>query len=84
MPEFSWLIAASVLGAYLLIDWLYTEYTIAIVELRKLKAANIGAFMYMLLAYGVVNYVGDWRYVIPMMIGSWLGIYLSIWRKERA
>ena len=81
--EFNWTIAIMVFGAYLIIDWLATEYTLAVVELAKLKAANVGALMYVLLAFGVVNYVGDWRYVIPMCMGGWLGTYLSVWRREK-
>ncbi len=82
MEPFSWLTCAAVFGAYLMIDWLYTEYTLCIVELRKLRAANIGAMLYALSAFGVVNFVADWHYVIPMCIGGWLGTYLSVWRRE--
>ncbi|KKL55562.1 hypothetical protein LCGC14_2254180 [marine sediment metagenome] len=83
MEPFSISIALSVFVAYLMIDWLFTEYTLAIVELKKVKAANVGALIYLLGAYGVVNYVGDWRYVIPMCIGGWLGTYISVWMKEK-
>jgi uncharacterized membrane protein YfcA len=82
MEPFSWVTALAVFSAYCVIDWLSTEYTLAVVELKKMKAANVSAVMYILLAYGVVNYVGDWRFAIPMILGGWLGTYLSVWRRE--
>ena len=30
-----------------------------------------------------VLFDGDWRYVIPMAMGGWLGTYLSVLMKEK-
>ena len=82
VEPFSISIALSVFMAYLAIDWLFTEYTLSIVELKKARAANVGALIYLLGAFGVVSYVADPWYVIPMAMGGWLGTYLSVWAKE--
>lgn len=80
--EFSWWTACLVFAAYCSTDWLFTMYTISIVERKRLKAANVGTGIYLLGAFGVISYVGDWRYVIPMCLGGWLGTYLSVWRQQ--
>ena len=82
MPEFDYIIAITIFIAYLSLDWLYTIYTIALVDRRKLLAANIGIGIYLLGAFGVINYVGDWIYIIPMCAGGWIGTYLSVWHQQ--
>lgn len=79
---FNWVTAAAIFAGYCTLDWLYTIYILAIAERRKLLAANVGVGLYMLSAYGVVNYVADWWYVVPMCAGGWLGTYLSVWRLQ--
>ena len=82
MEHFSMITALCVFLAFFATDWLFTEYTLCIVELKKLKAANVGALIYLLGAFGVVSYVSDPWYVVPMAMGGWLGTYLSVWIKE--
>ncbi len=38
--------------------------------------------MHFLLAFGVVNYVGNFLYVVPLALGSWIGTYLVVRREE--
>ena len=82
MEEFSWKIAALLFVAYCAIDWLFTIYTISIVARRGLRAANVGVGIYLLNAYGILNYVTDWRYLIPLAAGSWVGTYFSVWHEK--
>ena len=67
---------------YCALDWLYTVYILALSDRKKLLAANVGVGLYLLSAYGVVNYVADWRHVIPMCAGGWVGTYLSVWHRQ--
>jgi len=82
MEGFSWTHALAIFAAYCSTDWLFTIYTVSIVERRKLLAANVGVGIYLLGAFGVLSYVGDWRYIIPMCIGGWVGTYLSVWHEQ--
>ncbi|KKM16741.1 hypothetical protein LCGC14_1682780 [marine sediment metagenome] len=79
---FDWVTAATIFVGYCTLDWLYTIYTLSIVAHRKMLAANVGVVLYALSAYGVVNYVDDWRYVMPMCAGGWLGTFLSVWHQQ--
>lgn len=82
MDDFSWAVGAAVFTAYCFLDWLWTIYTISIVERKGFRAANVGAGIYFLSAFGVINYVGDWRYVLPMCVGGWVGTYVSVWHQR--
>ena len=75
-------LAAVVFVAYLLIDALYAKYTYSVVEKRPIQAANIGFIMHFLLAFGVINYVENFLYVVPLALGSWVGTYLVVKRES--
>lgn len=81
MSEFYWPTALFVFMAYLTIDWLFTEYTLSIVELKPFKAATVGAFIYLLSAYGVINFVANPVYIAAMCAGGWLGTFISVYIK---
>lgn len=79
---FSWTVALGVMFAYLIVDAMYAYYTIAITKRRALAAANTGAFMHFLLALGVLSYVQNYLYIIPIAMGSWIGTYLIMKREQ--
>lgn len=60
MLEFNWITAAAIFMGYCMLDWLYTIYITSIAGRKKMLAANVGVGLYILSAYGVVNYVADW------------------------
>ena len=78
IQTFSFLTAISVFFAYILIDTLYAYYTIVVTKQRPLAAANAASLMYFLLAFGVLNYVQNYLYVIPLALGSWIGTYMTV------
>lgn len=78
MNDFSILLAVGVFAAYILVDGLYAYYTIAVVKRAAVKAATTGAAMHFLLALGVLSYVKNYLYIIPLALGSWLGTYMVV------
>jgi uncharacterized membrane protein YfcA len=78
--EFSFLTAGLIFFAYILIDGMYAYYTQAIVKKRAFVSATTGALMHFLIAFGVLNYVQNFLYVIPLALGSWIGTYLVVKR----
>lgn len=68
--------------AYIVIDGLYAYYTIQVSKRNALRAATTSGIMHFLLAIGVLNYVHNFLYVIPLAIGSWIGTYIVITRHE--
>ncbi|TXH08081.1 MAG: hypothetical protein E6Q06_00615 [Candidatus Moraniibacteriota bacterium] len=82
LNDFDLGIGMLVFVAYMLIDGLYVAYTYSIVKKEPAVAATMGATMYLLIAFGVINFVDNFLYVIPLVLGSWLGTYFIV-RRER-
>lgn len=78
--SFDFKIAVAIFVAYLLIDAMFAYYTLAVTRKRPIAAANVGSLMYLLIAFGVLNYVENYLYVVPMVIGSWIGTYVIVKR----
>lgn len=76
--SFNLQLALGILCIYFIADALYAHYTLAVAEYHPIAAANTGAFLHFLLALGVLSYVENYLYVIPIAIGSWLGTYVLV------
>lgn len=79
--DFNFLIAFTILITYILVDGMYAHYTISIVNKKPAASATTGALMHFLIAFGILNYVHNYLYIIPIAIGSWVGTYYVV-RKE--
>ena len=83
MIEFSWstidpALAVGIFVAYAVIDALYAYYTLAVVNRSAFAAATTGLVMHFLLAFGVINFVQNFAYVVPLALGSWVGTYILV------
>lgn len=76
--SFDFEIALMIFFAYMLIDAMYAYYTLAVTRKRPLTSASVGALMHFLIAFGVLNYVENYLYVVPLALGSWVGTYLVV------
>ncbi len=71
-------IAVLVFLSYIFIDGLYAYYTLAVVGKKPIKSAFVGSLMHFIIAFGVINYVKNYLYVIPLAIGSFIGTYIVV------
>lgn len=78
LSSFDVRIGIGIFLAYMAIDALYVSYTYSIMKKKPASAATMGAVMYFLMAFGVINYVNNFLYVIPLVAGSWLGTYIVV------
>ncbi len=76
--DFNWLLAAALFGSYVVVDALYALYTLWVVDRRPIASANVSLVMHFLLAAGVISYVHNFAYVIPITADSWVGAYLVV------
>lgn len=76
-----WLVGAMFV-AYFIYDWLYAHYTLSVANLKSTSAATFGAILYTISAFGVLNYVENLLYIVPMVLGGWFGTYWAI-KKEK-
>lgn len=81
--NFNWLIGLGVLVAYFIVDAMYAFYTLSVARLNALASANTGALMHFLLALGVLSYVKNFLYIIPITIGSWLGTFYMVNKESK-
>ena len=66
-------------------DIFYTKSVIHISRLDAGAAANLSVLLYLMMAYGTINYVKNFINLIPIAIGAWIGTYgiLKYERKQR-
>jgi hypothetical protein len=56
-------------------DIVYTKSVLHISRLDAAPAANLSVILYLMMAYGTVNYMSNLLNLIPISIGAWLGTY---------
>lgn len=71
-------IAILLFAIQIIIDSAYCVYTKAVSQHKPLKAALSGCSIHFFLAIGVINYVKNYFYVIPIALGSFVGTYLIL------
>ena len=76
--EFNWLIATGLYFAATLLDAIFALYTVAVINTKPLRAANLSFLTYMLEAVGVVNYVHNKWYLAPLALGAFSGSYAVV------
>jgi len=76
--EFSWVTAGVVFLVYVLFDILYALYVMCVSGKRAFSASVISAVLYSLGAYGVMNYLHNPWYLVPLACGAFLGTYVAV------
>ena len=74
----------AVFAAYALLDALYAVYTDSVTNFRPGWASHTAVGIYALSAYGVKTYIENGWYVIPLLLGGWLGTYVTVVMLRRA
>ena len=82
LENINWSLVLIIFVAYIIVDGLYVTYTLAVTNLKPIKAANVSSITYLILAIGVISYVENFLYVIPMALGSWVGTYFVVSRRK--
>lgn len=78
IQNFDFVLAAVIFVAYIAIDALYAYYTLAVTGRHAFSSATSGLVIHFLLAFGVINYVQNYLYIIPLALGSWVGTYVMV------
>lgn len=79
----SWVTAAGIFASYVVLDALYALYTASVNQLRPARAAGLAAALYGLGAVWVRDYVANPWYVLPLVAGSALGTFATVWCMKR-
>lgn len=81
--EFSWLAAIGLFFISVALDAVFAQYTVAVVDRRPMMAATMSLTSYLLGAIGVVSYVNNKWYLVPLVLGAFIGTYLVVKRESR-
>ncbi len=82
--NFSFQIAILIFIAYIVVDAMYAYYTLQVTKRKPYSAATIGALMHFLLAVGVLSYVENYLYLLPLALGSWVGTFIIVKREQHS
>jgi presenilin-like A22 family membrane protease len=83
MNNFSFFTAFIIFIVYILIDVLYTLYVIYVNERKAFQAACTTSAIYVLIAFGVVNYSKNPWYIVPLAGGAFLGTFSVVKLKSK-
>ncbi len=78
MTDFNPLQALLVFGVYVVFDILYALYVLCVARKQALRASAISSALYSLGAYGVMTYLENPWYLVPLALGAFLGTFLAV------
>ena len=76
--NFSYIIAFTIFYVYLIINVMWTNYTLSVTSYKSGIAATTSLITYVLSALGIISVVENYLYLIPLAIGTWTGTYFMI------
>ncbi len=74
----SYTIFFAVFFATLITDALWALYMIKVTAKAPFLAAFYGSLIHILTAFTVISYTKNYLYLIPLVIGSFVGTYLTV------
>lgn len=78
MSDFNWPTAVLVFGVYVVFDILYALYVLCVSRKQAVAASAISSVLYSLGAYGIMTYLHNPWYVMPLACGAFLGTYIAV------
>lgn len=76
--NFDFRIAGIIIITYIVLDGMYAYYTLAVTKKKPLNSAFVGSMMHFLVAFGVLNYIQNYLYILPIVVGSFIGTYFVV------
>lgn len=76
--EFNWLGAIGLFFASAALESIFALYTLAVTKHKALEASMWSLVSYFLLALGILNFIHNKWYVIPLALGAFCGTYLVV------
>jgi hypothetical protein len=82
--EFNWLGAAGLFFASAALDSIFALYTLAVMKHRALEASTLSLITYFLMALGILNFIHNRWYVVPLALGAFCGTYAVVkWEAKK-
>lgn len=70
---------------YFAFDLCYALYIKSVQDVKPLRAANLSVLLFLLTAYGTIEYVNNFINIIPIIFGAWTGSFLTLkWGQQHS
>jgi uncharacterized protein YebE (UPF0316 family) len=76
--EFSWPLAIGLFLASLVLDAVFALYTVAVIKTQAFRAASLSLATYLLYAIGLLKFIDNNLYIIPLSLGAFAGSYAVV------
>jgi len=76
--DFNWLGAVGLFFASFALDAVFALYTLSVVKHHSVRAGLWSAITYLLMAVGILNFINNRWYIIPLAFGAFLGAYAVV------
>jgi hypothetical protein len=76
--EFNWLGAVGLFFASAALESIFALYTLAVTKHRAMEASVWSLVSYFLLALGILNFIHNKWYVVPLALGAFGGTYVVV------
>lgn len=64
------------------LDAVWADYTASVTAKKALRAANLSGLIYLLGVIGIVSYVHNRWYIVPVALGGWAGTFFTVKRTK--
>lgn len=81
--EFNWLGAIGLFVASGLLEAIFALYTLAVTKHKAIEASMWSLVSYFLLAVGILNFIHNKWYTIPLALGAFCGTYAVVTWESR-
>jgi hypothetical protein len=83
MDSFNWLGAVGLFFASAALESIFALYTLAVTKHKALEASMWSLISYFLLAVGILNFINNKWYTVPLALGAFAGTYVVVTREKR-
>lgn len=81
--EINWLLFIALFSMTFILDFIEVTFVMSVQKTKPLAAAVCRFAIMLIMAIGIMNYVANPLYILPICCGSFCGTYLTIKNKSK-